>query len=191
MPVFTVVWAAQAAPTTLFPSVTWTNEDSGDSNTVRMYEAFARNEVILTEGEHVYTLALPDGMYTVSAMTQPTHTGNVPEYSRPNCTEAMIRFQSAALAPSRMSVSIFTGQETTWTILRHWPLSLASMRRLDNVVHKSTNMGPTRTENGFGCPFGCIDQIRAQTNRPVRQMVRFGARLPDTSFEVELNAWGW
>jgi hypothetical protein len=171
---FWIIWGQSTTPITRYPSVRFVAED-GRMSTIRIYDAFDRNQFYMSGGEYVYPVELPLGTYTVLVATDPTHARRVRVYRFSNVCAGVIRFDPAPGRPGQLAVGMVPVATDKCGPLEHIPQGGAVIEPAGVVESVPfTDIIPEQEERGPGMTVECPDLERAQQWRSVRQMVLNG-----------------
>ena len=162
---FWIIWASPQAPVSRYPAVRFIHD--GAMHTVRVYEAFKRNEFFFDGDAYVYPIVLPSAAYSVQVSTEPTYSHRVLVYSWEGVTSATIRFDLSAGRSGQLAVGL---------VPIGGPAGAAgvggAVGRVESVPF--ADVVPRTIERPIEAVRAQPDLERAQNNRGLRQMLRNG-----------------
>lgn len=170
---FWIVWTASQAPVTRYPGVRFIPRE-GPITTVRIYDAFKRNEFYTTGEGFVFPMVLPQGEYTVLVSTNPTYSGRVRVTRRESLTSAVVQIDPAPGLAGQLAVTI--------TEVGAAAVGAAASEQTVSSVPFS-NVAPAPEELTATEVAGCPDLTRSRQHRGLRQMLKNG-QVPEFSAEA-------
>jgi hypothetical protein len=162
---FWIIWASPQAPVSRYPAVRFIH--NGAMHTVRVYEAFRRNEFFMDGDAFVYPIVLPKAAYSVQVSTEPTYSRRVLIYSWEGVESATIRFDLSAGRSGQLAVGL---------VPIGGPAGAAGVGGAVGTVEAVSfaDVVPRTVERPLSAVRAQPDLERAQNNRGLRQLLRNG-----------------